>query len=300
MSLRDILAATDKPLSNGDMQVIEVLLANPQRAVFMPASEVASRASVHESTVTRLAQKLGFAGYPQMRESLREDALATGGLSSRIVDAASSRRHELRALVQNDADALLQLPAYVSQDELTRAAEMIFAARTVFMTGNPYAYPVRAYLERRLRRYGVQVVGLPDSDYEASELLQTMRDGDLLITFAFRRPPSRLSKLLALTHGRGARSLVIADVVGMQLRPSPTQIIAAPRGSDDVFRTPIVPMMIVYALQLSLLHVDPHRCTEALDQLDDVMALLDAEGPANLYTNYVAQEILGDGVGERS
>lgn len=300
MSLRDILAATDKPLSNGDMQVIEVLLANPQRAVFMPAAEVASRASVHESTVTRLAQKLGFSGYPQMRESLREDALAGGNLSSRIVDAASSRRHELRSLVQNDADALMQLPAYVSQDELTRAAEMILDAGRVFTTGNPYAYPVRAYLERRLRRYGVDVIGLPDSPYEASELLQTMKPGDLLIAFAFRRPPSRLTKLLTLAHDRGARTVVIADVVGMQLRPTPTQVIAAPRGSDDIFRTPIVPLMIVYALQLSLLHVDPVRCTQALDQLDDVMSLLDAEGPANLYTNYVAQEILGEATEERA
>jgi hypothetical protein len=55
-----------------------------------------------------------------------------------------------------------------------------------------------------------------------------------------------------------------------------------------------VPMMIVYALQLSLLHIDPARCAAALDKLDEVSATFDAEGPANLYTNYVAEELLAE------
>ena len=298
MSLRAVLSAHRKPLTNADMQVVEVLLGNPQRTAFMPAAEIASRASVHESTVTRLAQKLGYSGYPAMREDLREDAIEDGGLSSRLVHAATGRRHELRALVQNDAEALLRIPTYVSQEEIDAAAGLVLAAGRVFIMGNPFSNAPQVYLTRRLRRFGITVIHLPDSPNETAELLQAMQPGDLLICFALRRPPARLSKLLTLTEKRGARSLVIADVVGMQLRPEPNQLIAAPRGSDDIFRTPIVPMMLAYALQLAMLQVDPVRCAAALDQMDDVSSLLDAEGPANLYTNYLAQELLAEG-GER-
>lgn len=294
MSLRSVLATNKVPLTNGDMQVVEALLSNPQQAAFMPAAEIASRASVHESTVTRLAQKLGYTGYTQMREDLREDAMAESGLSSRLVSVATSRRHELRSLVQQDAEALLRLPTFVSQEELESAAHLIFGAQRIYISGNPFGHALQVYLERRLRRYGLVVIVLPDSPNDTAELLQSMEKDDLLISFALRRPPARLSKLLSVTEERGAKSVVISDVVGIQLRPSPTQVLAAPRGNDDVFRTPIVPMMIVYALQLTLLHIDPARCAAALDKLDQVSALLDAEGPANLYTNYVAEELLAE------
>lgn len=294
MSLRNVLAANKKPLTNGDMQVVEALLSNPQRAAFMPAAEIASRASVHESTVTRLAQKLGYSGYTQMREDLREDALVESGLSSRLVQVATSRRHELRSLVQQDADALLRLPTFISQEELESAAGLIFAAQRIYISGNPFGHVLQVYLERRLRRYGLVVIVLPDSPNDTSELLQSMSKDDLLISFALRRPPARLSKLLLVAEERGAKSVIISDVVGIQLRPTPTQVLAAPRGNDDVFRTPLVPMMIVYALQLTLLHLDPIRCAAALDKLDEVSAMFDAEGPANLYTNYVAEELLAE------
>ncbi|MFT4030074.1 MAG: MurR/RpiR family transcriptional regulator [Protaetiibacter sp.] len=294
MSLRSVLAGNRKPLTNGDMQVVEVLLSNPQRTAFMPAAEIASRASVHESTVTRLAQKLGYTGFAQLREDLREDALAESGMSARLVQAANARRHELRALVQQDAEALLRIPAFVTEEELTRAANLILAAPRVYISGYPYGQPVSTYLERRLRRYGIVVVSLPDSPNETSELLQSMGADDLFIAIALRRPPSRLTNLLTIAESRGAKSLIITDVVGIQVRPNPTQIIAAPRGSDGIFRTPIVPMMLVYALQLTLLIVDPVRCSAALDRFDQVAGLLDAEGPANLYTDYFEQELLAD------
>ena len=37
------------------------------------AADVAEKASTHESTVVRLAQKLGYRGYPDLRNDLRRD-----------------------------------------------------------------------------------------------------------------------------------------------------------------------------------------------------------------------------------
>src|SRR3546814_11075156 len=60
-----------RSLTNSDRRIIEILLAQQSEAAFLSAAQLAERAQVHETTATRLAQKLGFAGYPELRAHLQ-------------------------------------------------------------------------------------------------------------------------------------------------------------------------------------------------------------------------------------
>src|SRR3546814_4012135 len=78
-------------LTNSDRRIIEILLAQQSEAAFLSAAQLAERAQVHETTATRLAQKLGFAGYPELRAQLRKELLEGQDAAVRMKDRKSTR-----------------------------------------------------------------------------------------------------------------------------------------------------------------------------------------------------------------
>ena len=71
MTLRSALASVDRPLTASEKRVVNVLLVDAESGSKTAAS-VAERAGTHETTVVRLARKLGYRGYPELRADLRQ------------------------------------------------------------------------------------------------------------------------------------------------------------------------------------------------------------------------------------
>ena len=62
-----LVESYDGKLTIADRDLISIILGEPSEVVYLSSSELAARANVHASTVVRLARKLGFKGYPDMR-----------------------------------------------------------------------------------------------------------------------------------------------------------------------------------------------------------------------------------------
>ena len=72
MSFRAVVASSSARLSASEDRVVSILLGGADMSQ-ATAAEVAEKAQTHESTVVRLAQKLGYRGYPELRNDLRRD-----------------------------------------------------------------------------------------------------------------------------------------------------------------------------------------------------------------------------------
>ena len=68
-----LVEAFEGKLTDADRELINIILGEPSEAVYLSSAELASKAAVHASTVVRLARKLGFDGFPDMRRKLRQD-----------------------------------------------------------------------------------------------------------------------------------------------------------------------------------------------------------------------------------
>lgn len=284
MNLRTIIANNAPMLTNSDRKIVDTLMADMREAVFLPASDVASRAKVHESTVVRLAQKLGFAGYSELRDMLRADLQQLDGAKSHLMNLTSESTHDLPALVLSEAQALMRLPDHLSQDELDRAAQMFLAARHVYIYGNPHAAPVSTYLERRLRVLGIRTVPLFTGGQDLAERFASIGPDDLLFITALQRLPESSNEILAMASSVGARAIVLTDMHGLVIDPAAAVVLLAPRGENSEFRTQVVPQLVCYALQLAIYHLDPERCKAALaavDQLRGATSPTDRTGNRN-------------------
>jgi len=271
VSLRVALAEGGRHLTPADRRVIDTLMRDMRASATMSAADVAALAEVHESTVVRLAQKLGYSGYPEMREAIRGDVRKLDEPHSRLVKLNTERGYDLTSLVAAEANALLRLPDYLSQDELDAAASLLLNARYVVIHGNHFAAPLTTFLDRRLRLLGFRTSSLAGiGGRELAEHAVTLGEGDVLFAFAFRREPEGLQTLLDRCEQVGAKSIILTDTHGLSFHPRPTRTLVAPRGVDEDFRTQVVPYMVCYALQLALYNLAPEQCEAAMNVIDDL------------------------------
>lgn len=275
MLISEIAKAAGHRLTDTDRRLVAVLQSQPAEAAFWRAQELTDPLGLHQSAATRLAQRLGFEGYPELRDALRQDYLAGDGPSQRVRGRLAGGGDVLDELVQGEVAALAELPRHVAQAELDDLAERVLAARRVHLFGQGNAMVLVEQLGRRLQRYGVVTNPVSGSRRDLAERAAAIGEGDVLIAFAFRRMPGALAPLLRLSVDERVHSVVITDTL-LAMTPRPDRIVAAPRGSGDAFLSLTVPMAISNALVLTIARRAPERALGALDRLGVLLERFEA------------------------
>jgi DNA-binding MurR/RpiR family transcriptional regulator len=138
-------------LHASERRVVEAILANPSLAVESTAQEVADRVGVARSSVVRTCQRLGYAGYPQLRVALaRELALATAPDQ----DYGTTALGRIRAAVDGFAQALPQLTAMLSEEDIEQAIALVLGAGRVLAVANGLSGPLASDVSMRLTAAG--------------------------------------------------------------------------------------------------------------------------------------------------
>lgn len=275
MLITNLVKARGAQLTVTDRRLVAVLQAHPAEAAFWFAADLTEPLGLHQSAATRLAQRLGFDGYPQLREALRQDYLAGDGPSQRVRGRLDRHPDDvLRGFVDDEIAALTALPRHITQTEIDDLATRIAGADHVFLFAHGNATVLAELLTRRLRRFGMRSTMLTGAERELAEHLSSMQAGDLLLACAFRRVPAALPPVLEIALGRGAYCALITDTL-LTLSPQPDAVLAAPRGGSDDYLSLTVPMAIANALVLTIARRSPDRAIRSLDQLGTLLERFD-------------------------
>jgi len=282
ISLKSVLETYEGRLTAAERRLVQVLLSSPAEAAMLSAAELSARAAVHQATAVRLAQKLGYRGYPELRTQLQADLLRAPDPATRIRRrlARADDGDLLSALVQSEVDALRTLPGHVTQAQLDEAARLLIRAGRVFLFAQGHATSLVDLMDRRLRRSGFDTVDLRHRRRDLAEHLLSLRPSDALLAFAFHREPPELAAVLEHAREVGAPTVLISDLLGSVVRPAPTLTLAAPRGAEAEFQTLCVPMAICNALVLTVAKLDEGTSVGALERLAELLERFEGD-PGN-------------------
>lgn len=265
-------------LTESDRRIVDILLARQGEAAFLSAAQLAERAQVHETTATRLAQKLGFSGYPDLRAQLQREMLDSQDAAARVRRSVAKVAHGdyLADLVGSEIAALETLAQCITQADIDRAADMIATARKVFIFAQGHATAISAFLQRRLDRFGMTTVLLTGRGRDIAEKLTGLGAEDLVLAFAFHTQPASYGALMSHAGRVGAATLLISDLAGPAMAPPATHLLTAPRGrSGAEFQTPTVPMAIVNAVLLTIAGRHERQVVPRLEALAELFTRFD-------------------------
>jgi DNA-binding MurR/RpiR family transcriptional regulator len=259
-------------LTAADQRVVRELLVNPTEAAFLSATGLAERGSVHPATVVRLAQKLGFSGYPGLKAELQAEVLNTSHPAERLRHRLEHVKQGsiLADIIDSELTALHQLADQDPEAEINAAAQALMGARQVFLFAQGNATTLVELMDRRLRRSEFRTLILRQQGRDLAEHALALGPEDVVLAFAFHSVPTGLTPLLQHTARIGAASILVTDILGPLVTPRPDIVIAAKRGLAEEYLTLTVPMAICNALILTIAQLDQGRSLKALGRLAEL------------------------------
>jgi len=113
-------------LSRKQREIVSYIEHNPKFAAFATARELAQRVGVHAATVVRLAQMLGYDGFPAFQEAVRHRYLSSLDATALMSAHASSvRGSSWAASIEQDLRNLSAVRNTLDPDALLRVAQVI-------------------------------------------------------------------------------------------------------------------------------------------------------------------------------
>jgi DNA-binding MurR/RpiR family transcriptional regulator len=202
-------------LSRSQRRVIDRLLMDTRYGAMTSAPELAADVGVSESTVTRAAQTLGYAGYPELRSQLRERLV--GGVPERIeasvaglgageaVEAAGVR------VMLEDAESVRATAEDLDRAAFTRIVEELLSAQRIYVFGARGSHGLALMLAIGLRLLlpDVQLLGIGVGDLP--DQLLGLGPGQAVVAISFRRVDRAAVTVLKHAHTSGATTIGLVD-----------------------------------------------------------------------------------------
>ena len=202
-------------LSPAERKLARVLLATYPIAGLESVARFAERAGVSPPTVTRFIAKLGFRGYPEFQQVLRQEVQARlssplaryhgdegkGGTDSLLTAALE--------LSTRNVQATLELLSHRDVEEVVELLADV--RRRVLVLGGRVSGSLARYLAGQLHllRPGVDVVE-PEKTAAAEQLID-LRKGDVLVVFDYRRYQADTIESVRLVSSLGVNVVLFTD-----------------------------------------------------------------------------------------
>lgn len=207
------IAAHYQRLAPSQRRIIDTLLADKRYAAYS-AAELARELRVSESTVTRAAQALGFAGYPELKARLR-DRLFGGPVSDRIEASVAELGDTLGAAslraIQDDIAALQATARELDPARLELIVEALVAAQRIHIFGARGSHGLAEMLGLNLRLLRPNVHVLSQTAGDLGDQLIDLMPEEVLIAISFRRLDRVTVELVRQAAGAGMTTIAITD-----------------------------------------------------------------------------------------
>jgi DNA-binding MurR/RpiR family transcriptional regulator len=201
-------------LTASQNRVADYIIKHEDESPFLTVSQLAKKTGVSEATVVRLAQGLGFDGYPGMQRMLRENLqsrLSTVTRAQEAIEHARSDQDILSRVMKEDLHNLTKTLQNLSPETFHQAVEDIQSARQIFVAGLRGAHAPALILALYLRFLKKKVhLAVPGYGDVWNDILGVTAD-DLVIGISLPRYTRVTVEILEYAHEQGARVGAITD-----------------------------------------------------------------------------------------
>lgn len=197
----------------------QYILASPRKVVFMTIKELAGYCRVSEATVVRFVNQLGFTGYSEFQQALRDVVDTELTLLERmdLTDVAAPNGELFRRIVFEEMDNLKKLHESLDLTAADRVADLLRQKKQIYVIGSRLSYTFAYYFGWSLSkiRPGVQI--FRGSDNTTIDWLTIAPADSLVIMIATSRYPNDMIKIAKAVRRRELTLSVITDSTGCPL-----------------------------------------------------------------------------------
>lgn len=269
-----VVAATPNhavSLTRKQQSLVAFIEHSPKFASFATAAELAKRVGINAATVVRLAQSLGYSGFPEFQEAIQHRYLASLDAVA-LMNVHTSERHGDTTLASLDQDIrnLAAARSAIDPETVRRVAALIGQARSVLIVGfGSHAGHAIAF------SHNCRVMGIPaEAEYRSGVTLATRLSGlgpdDVVIASSAWWVVRDVRETLTIARERGAKTVVIVDSRTSSITQVADFVFIAPTESVSFFQAMTGPLAVLNAIAAEIAAAGDEEMRRRMDATSEM------------------------------
>ncbi len=225
------LAEAYRELPEAMRRIADALMSDPLLGALWGIESMAERAHVSVGTVVRFAKRLGYGGFSEFRDALREACHArSGDADLELMESPTDVYGTLAEVARRDGENLTRLIQMVDQPTLDAASRLLMGAHHRVILGRGISHVMSLIMGFYLTQAGLPCIAAIPSDF--SNQVANLGAKDLLVVLSFA-PYSRETVDAAIfARESGIPVLAFSDRADSPLKPYADILIPVP--SEDL------------------------------------------------------------------
>ena len=219
MSILKVLAAKLDTMTQADRQIAQFIIEHPEQMLTMSSQRLAEATGRSQSSVVKFSQKMGYAGYQQLKLAVNKakalEWQAPGGIIHGSIDSSDRYMTILQKLIGSKLLSMRETTTANTEQTIDRALDALAQARKIQLAGVGASSLVARDFSYKLLKIGRTVLIDSDTHIQVANASGLGRD-DVLLALSCSGRSLETLRIAEVAKQRGA---TVISVTGLQ--PSP-------------------------------------------------------------------------------
>ncbi len=241
-------------LSKSHKRIADYILENYEKAAFFTAAKLGSETGISVSTVVRFATHLGYEGYPEFQEALRENLKRKLTSTQRMEVAGEQMTNDelLDSIMRRDMEMIKETEHIVNRKDFDQAANAINEAEHIYIIGVRSAASLASFMYFYFRQvYSDVRLITTNSSSEMFEELFRIGPNDVCLVATFPRYSTSVYKMALYAHEKGAKLIALTDNTNAPIAQIADYLLIAKSTMASFIDSLVAPLSLINALILA-------------------------------------------------
>ncbi|AYG68633.1 MULTISPECIES: MurR/RpiR family transcriptional regulator [unclassified Rhizobium] len=216
MSILKKISAQLENMAPADRQIGQFIIDNPDQMLRLSSAALAAETGRSQSSVVKFSQKLGYAGYQEMKlavsEAKAQEWQAPAGMIHGTIEVGDGYLTILQKLLGSKMQAMQQTISVNNEADIEKALEALHDARRIHLAGVGASSLVARDFSYKLMKLGRNVLHDSDSHVQMANA-STLGPDDLLFALSYSGASIETLRIAELASQRQA---TVVAVTGLQ------------------------------------------------------------------------------------
>ncbi len=256
-------------MSKSFARLADYILDSYVQAALMTATELAHQVDVDAATVVRFAQKLGYSGFPELQDDIKERVKQDLLIRPEQASEPESVPGVVSAAMRKLLESIEQARMLLDVDAVNSLVKAIGKSRRVIIAPEGLGQAAAYNLGNMLQQGGFLVTQTQPGVTDLVQAISIATKDDLLLVIDVAGDAAYISRALAEANKRG---IPTAAIVGAASHPSANEadLVLAAQNQPEITIGIVVVDAVVYALAEALRWQYPQRFAGAEEAISDL------------------------------
>ncbi|MGJ8583523.1 MAG: MurR/RpiR family transcriptional regulator [Marinosulfonomonas sp.] len=215
MSILAMLDAKIETFTQGEKEIAQFVLADPDRAVQMSSASLAAETGRSQSSVVKFCQKLGYRGYQEFKLAVSQAAarawsVPASGVHGKI-ESSDSYATTIQKLMGSKIYSIQQTLSANSETDIRACLDTISGARRIQLVGVGASSLVARDFGYKLQKLGFVIIFDADSHIQIANAT-TLGTEDVMIALSYSGTSLETLRIAQQAQDTGARLISITGL----------------------------------------------------------------------------------------